>query len=73
MRQMRESCHKYDIAVEPFTALAPLTRWPGGPVQIAAEEIGKTKGISAAKVLLAWARQMTGGPIVTFVSSSSVE
>jgi diketogulonate reductase-like aldo/keto reductase len=71
MRQMRESCHKYDIAIEPFTALAPLTRWPGGTVQVAAKEIAEAKGITAAQVLLAWARQMTGGPIVTYVSHPS--
>ncbi|KAI9632188.1 NADP-dependent oxidoreductase domain-containing protein [Dioszegia hungarica] len=67
MQSMLALCHSHDIAVQPFTCLAPLTRWPGGPAEVAAREVAEKKGagVSAAQVLLVWARQMTGGPLLT--------
>lgn len=68
MAEMEETCKKYDIAVSPFTCLASITHYKGGPVDAVIEAIGEKKGITPAQVLLAWARQKTdGGPIVTCV------
>lgn len=66
MVRMAETCKKYDIAISPFTSLAPLTRFPGGPVDEVVERISDSRGVTAAQVLLAWARQVSeGGPVVT--------
>lgn len=66
MLKMAETCKKYDIAISPFTSLAPITRFPGGPVDDVVKRIGDAKAISSAQVLLAWAHERTGGgPIIT--------
>lgn len=68
MIHMAETCRKYNIAISPFTALAPLTRFPGGPVDAVAAEIADKRGLTAAQVLLVWASQRSGGgPVVTSV------
>jgi diketogulonate reductase-like aldo/keto reductase len=66
MVRMAETCKKYDIAISPLTSLAPLTRFPGGPIDDVIKRIGQSRGVTAAQVLLAWARQVSeGGPVVT--------
>ncbi|KAI9631938.1 NADP-dependent oxidoreductase domain-containing protein [Dioszegia hungarica] len=69
MLKMAETCKKYDIAISPFTSLAPITRFSGGPVDGVVKRIGDAKAISSAQVFLSWANERTGGgPIITTAS-----
>lgn len=62
------TCQELGIAIGAYTTLASLTRkeFQGGPVDEIVRRIAEDQKCTKAQVLLAWARQRTGGgPIVT--------
>ncbi|KAJ9109210.1 hypothetical protein QFC21_000539 [Naganishia friedmannii] len=63
-------CHSKGIIIEVFCALAPLTQFPGGPVDVVVKDIASQLNATEDQVLLKWAHQVTHGGIV-LVSSAS--
>lgn len=66
--EVRETLHvmrKHHIAPQAYSALMPLHFVPNGPVSKAAEKVAAEKQATPAQVLLAWARQVSGGSVVT--------
>ncbi|KAE9400140.1 Aldo/keto reductase [Gymnopus androsaceus JB14] len=47
---------KNNIAIEAYSALIPLTRHPGGPVDAPVNEIAKKLNVAPEQVLLAWVK-----------------
>jgi len=47
---------KNNIAIEAYSALIPLTRHPGGPVDAPVDEIAKKLNVAPEQVLLAWVK-----------------
>jgi diketogulonate reductase-like aldo/keto reductase len=55
---------EHNIVTEAYSALIPLTKRPGGPVDKPLKEIGERRGVSSAQVLFAWTRAK-GAVVVT--------
>ena len=53
------------IVAQAYSALAPLHLVTDGPVAEVASKIAGARLVTPAQVLLAWARQVSGGGIVT--------
>ncbi len=49
--------HKHGITTQSYAVLDPITRQPGGPVHVLAEQIARNKGWTVDQVLLSWANQ----------------
>lgn len=56
----------HGIVTEAYSTLIPLTKQPGGPVDVILKEISERRRVSPAQVLFAWARSK-GAVIVTWV------
>jgi diketogulonate reductase-like aldo/keto reductase len=69
-KNLVDYCHSRGIVIEVFCALAPLTQFPGGPVDAVVKDIACKLGATDDQVLLKWAHQVTYGGIV-LVSSTS--
>ncbi|WVQ85196.1 hypothetical protein IAT38_007361 [Cryptococcus sp. DSM 104549] len=61
------ACKKHNIAVSGFSSLRPLhdPHAQGGPLDPVVEAIAKAREMTPGQVLLAWAYQTVGGPMVT--------
>lgn len=57
-------CHSKGIRIAAFAAIAPITKFPGGPVDAIVNRIAKELGITNDQVLAKWAHQVTYGGIV---------
>ncbi|GHJ85307.1 hypothetical protein NliqN6_1709 [Naganishia liquefaciens] len=66
-----EYCKAKGITIAVFSALAPLTHFPGGPVDPVVREIAAQIGSTEDQVLLKWAHQVTCGGIVLTTSLRS--
>ncbi|KAG2132316.1 NADP-dependent oxidoreductase domain-containing protein [Suillus bovinus] len=62
-----EYAAKYDIVIEAYGALTPVTREPGGPVDAPLNEIATRLGATTEQVLLAWIKAK--GAVVVTTSS----
>ncbi|KAJ9101783.1 hypothetical protein QFC21_003122 [Naganishia friedmannii] len=61
-----EFCKARGITIETYGALAPLTRYPGGPVDPVLRGIAQQRDATESQILLKWATQIShGGPVVT--------
>ena len=65
MLRLREVLDKYQIKIQSYGPQVPIVWAPGGPVDPVVEKIAKDKGVTPGQVLLAWASQKGGGPVVT--------
>jgi len=59
---------EYNILIEAYSCLAPITRYPGGPVDKPVLAAAKRLGATPAQVILAWVRSK-GAAIVTTSSN----
>lgn len=57
-------CSKHAIVIEAYSSLAPLTTYPGGPVDAALNAAATLRGATPAQILFAWVRAK-GAVIVT--------
>jgi diketogulonate reductase-like aldo/keto reductase len=64
-------CHSKGIRIAAFKCLAPLTDFPGGPVDPVVKDIAELIGLTEDQVLLKWAHQVTHGGIVLTGSASA--
>lgn len=62
-----EFAAKYDIVIEAYSALTPITGEPGGPVDAPLNEIATRLGATTDQVLLAWVKAK--GAVVVTTSS----
>ncbi|KAI0087780.1 Aldo/keto reductase, partial [Irpex rosettiformis] len=60
---------KHDIIIEAYSSLAPITRYPGGPVDKPVNDAAKRLGATPTQVILAWVRSKG----VVIVTTSSTE
>lgn len=63
-----EYCHSKGIRIASFSAVAPITRFAGGPVDPVVREIASQINATDDQVLLKWAHQITHGGIVVTTS-----
>ena len=56
--------HKYGITTQTYAALDPITKQPGGPVHVLAEELAWKKGWAVEQVLLSCANQQAVATVV---------
>jgi len=57
------------IITEAYSALSPVTRYPGGPVDTPVNLIAKRLDVTPDQVLLAWTKEKLGGGVVITTSS----
>lgn len=71
-------CEKHGIAISGYASLLPIVRRPGYAVDPVVRDIvddrkaSNERPISVSQVLLSWARQVSGGMVVTSVCSRQV-
>ncbi|CAD6591843.1 MAG: hypothetical protein TREMPRED_000213, partial [Tremellales sp. Tagirdzhanova-0007] len=58
-------CKSLNITVSPFSSLSSLRKEIGGPLDEPVERIAAARGATKEQVLLLWASQISGGPVVT--------
>ncbi|KAJ8691650.1 hypothetical protein PTI98_011200 [Pleurotus ostreatus] len=63
-KETLEYCAKHGIVIEAYSSLAPITRFPGGPVDAPVAKAAQRLGATPTQVLLAWVRAK-GAVIVT--------
>ncbi|KAG6813043.1 hypothetical protein H0H93_013536, partial [Arthromyces matolae] len=63
-KPLLEYAAKHDIVVEAYSSLAPITKFPGGPVDAVVNAVAKRHGISPDQVIFLWVRAK-GAVIVT--------
>ncbi|KAF5319847.1 hypothetical protein D9758_018801 [Tetrapyrgos nigripes] len=68
MRPIIDYCQENGIVVEAYSSLAPITTYPGGPVDIPITAAGLRLGITPTQVIFLWVRAK-GAVIVTTTSS----
>lgn len=68
MRETIEYCNKHDIVVEAYSSLAPITRYPGGPVDKPLHDVAKRLKITSTQAVFKWVRAK-GAVIVTTSSN----
>jgi diketogulonate reductase-like aldo/keto reductase len=61
-------CAIHNIAIEAYSSLAPLTSYPGGPVDTPIAAAAKRLGITPAQVIFKWIRSK-GAAVVTTSSN----
>ena len=49
-------CAKHGIIIEAYSALIPITKQPGGPLDAPMNAIATRLGVTADQVLLAWVK-----------------
>ena len=59
-------CKKYDIKMSPFSSLSTFRKQAGGPLDTLADKIAAAKEVTKEQVLLCWASQTSGDPVVTW-------
>ncbi|KAG6835191.1 hypothetical protein H0H93_004108, partial [Arthromyces matolae] len=69
-KSLLEYSAKHGIVVEAYSSLTPLTKFPGGPVDIPVNAIAKRLGITPNQVIFAWVKAK-GAVIVTTSSKKS--
>lgn len=57
MSPLMDLHHQHKIVTQSYAVLDPITKQPGGPVHVLAEEIAWKKGWTVDQVLLSWAKQ----------------
>ncbi|KAG8990276.1 hypothetical protein FRB90_001833 [Tulasnella sp. 427] len=62
-------CKKHGIVVEAYSPLAPITRYPGGPVDKPVRKAAERLKATSVQVLLAWVRSK--GAVVVTTSSKA--
>lgn len=62
-------CKKHGIVTEAYSPLAPITRYPGGPVDEPVRKAAKRLNATPVQVLLAWVRSK--GAVVVTTSSKT--
>lgn len=70
MRETIEYCNKQGIVVEAYSSLAPLTRYPGGPVDKPLHDAAKRLKITPTQAVFQWVRAKRA---VIVTTSSSKE
>ncbi|KAF5329220.1 hypothetical protein D9758_018196 [Tetrapyrgos nigripes] len=68
MKPIIDYCQENGIVVEAYSSLAPITTYPGGPVDIPITAAGLRLGITPTQVIFLWVRAK-GAVIVTTTSS----
>ncbi|KAJ9125557.1 hypothetical protein QFC22_000519 [Naganishia vaughanmartiniae] len=63
-KDLVDYCHSKGITIEAFSTLAPLTKFPGGPVDAVIKDIAKEMDATEDQILIRWAHQVTYGGIV---------
>ncbi|KAK7028829.1 hypothetical protein VNI00_014842 [Paramarasmius palmivorus] len=63
-----EYCAKHNIAIEAYSSLIPITRYPGGPVDAPIAAAAKRIGASPTQVIFLWA--IAKGAIIVTTSST---
>lgn len=63
-------CHQKGIAIEAYSPLVPITRSPGGPLDVPLKKISKRTGATYDQILLAW-NKVKGSIVLTSSSKTS--
>ncbi|PAV17489.1 Aldo keto reductase [Pyrrhoderma noxium] len=72
-KDLVEYCAKEGIAVEAYSSLASITRFPGGPVDAVLDAIGKRINATPAQVIFAWLRSKGVIIVTTSTKKSRLE
>ncbi|THU90882.1 Aldo/keto reductase [Dendrothele bispora CBS 962.96] len=56
MKSTIDYCKKHGIVVEAYSSLAPITRYPGGPVDVPLKAAAKRLGITPTQAIFLWLR-----------------
>jgi len=64
---------KHNILLEAFSSLAPITRYPGGPVDKPVLAAAKRLGATPAQVILAWVRSKGVAIVTTSATKEHLE
>ena len=70
MQKTLNICREHNIKVSPFKTLSSLRWQVGGSLDKIVERIAAAKRATNEQVLLSWALQVSGGPVVTWVYDS---
>ena len=60
-----ETCEKYRIKISAYASLSSLHRSRDGVLDPVVNGIADNRGMTESQVLLAWALQVTEGPVIT--------
>ncbi|KAF7314625.1 Aldo-keto reductase [Mycena kentingensis (nom. inval.)] len=68
LKPLLEFSAKHGIVIEGYSSLAPITRYPGGPVDAPVAAAAKRLGVTPTQVIILWVRAK--GVVVVTTSSS---
>ncbi|KAJ4490160.1 NADP-dependent oxidoreductase domain-containing protein [Lentinula aciculospora] len=70
MKSILDACAKHNIVVEAYSSLAPITTYPGGPVDAPLKAAANRIGASPTQVVFLWVRAK-GAVIVTTTTTKA--
>jgi len=70
MKPILDLCAKHDIVVEAYSSLAPITTYPGGPVDAPIKTAAKRIGATPTQVVFLWVKAK-GAVVVTTTSTKA--
>ncbi|KAJ3799951.1 Aldo/keto reductase [Lentinula aff. detonsa] len=70
MKSIMDTCSKHNIVVEAYSSLAPITTYPGGPVDAPLRAAAHRIGATPTQVIFLWVRAK-GAVIVTTTTSKA--
>ncbi|KAJ3988090.1 Aldo/keto reductase [Lentinula detonsa] len=73
MKPILDACAKYDIVVEAYSSLSPITTYPGGPVDSPLKAAAQRIGATPTQVIFMWVRAKGAVIITTSTTKAHME
>ncbi|KAG6859904.1 hypothetical protein C0995_002220 [Termitomyces sp. Mi166 len=72
-KSLLEYAEQHGIVIQAFSILAPMTKFPGGPVDTPVNAAAKRLGVDPAQVLLLWAKAKGIGIVTTSMNKERLK
>jgi diketogulonate reductase-like aldo/keto reductase len=73
MKPVLEICAKYNVVVEAYSSLSPITTYPGGPVDVPIKAAAKRIGATPTQVVFLWVKAKGAVIVTTSTSKEHME